>query len=467
MTLHAEQGVIGIKKVYPEHWALTGSTVAASTITSITDNTKTADEFNNGYMCILDGIQKGNVYRVIDNGVDSITVDRPSLVSNGTITPSTDRVAMFPAKRLAEESVEWLMVDSFDGLVPEVEYDDLFSATRDGEPYRTTTYIKLKKIEGNIEFTPQNANMMPVLFGKCVDAPSSYGNGTLLNGTIYAGEQYIVVDGVGTAAVNSYIAIGATTDQEIRKVTAENGTTKTWTLDKPLRRTHADNASVRPCSGTYYTHTYSQFYDNIYRQWPFEVVWEQSTDTGVGCLTHHAIVQCNGVNIRNDGDKLKFSLDLIGVYYTYTEDTAATAPTAINGSVLRFSYSSVYINGVEDGKVTSVDVNYNYGGEAKYYHTTANDYFPTEVTFSRTDQSVRLGVRVEDPKFLALATAGTEFDAYAKYYWNGTEYMQIKFDNCRALDSKAPLPAGGPIEVDWAISPQYIQVVVVDTIPYH
>jgi hypothetical protein len=418
-------------------------------------------------MSILDGLQAGAVYRITDNGTHSVTVDRNTLITNGTIVPATDRVALFPLRRKAEETIEWILVDSFDGFVPENEWEELFAQTRDGEPYRTTTYLVRKKIAGTIEFTPQNANLLPLMFGKCVDVPTTYsGMSSQLKVAVYPGDTEVSIKVITNATVGDYIAVGATTDQEIRAISDLNGSLAT--LDYPLRRYHAINASVRECTGTYYTHTYSMYYDNVYRQWPFEVLWEQSTTTGTGTITHYAECQVNGVSFRNDGDKLKISLDCLGYYYTYVNNTPLTAPTAINASVLIYKNSEVSINSVVDGKVRSVDCSWNYGGEPKYYHTTANDYYPTEICFGRAaDISVNLGLRIEDNKFLVLHDAGTEFDAYAKYNWNGTEYLKITFENCRAKTTPHPLPAGGPIEVDWNVSPQYITVEVKDTAKYH
>ena len=46
--LHGALTIVGIKKILPEVWTLAGGTVAAGSITAITQHDKTADEFNGG-----------------------------------------------------------------------------------------------------------------------------------------------------------------------------------------------------------------------------------------------------------------------------------------------------------------------------------------------------------------------------------------------------------------------------------
>lgn len=468
---HGEHTIVGIKKILPETWALTGGTVGSSSITGITA-TKTADEFNGGFMCVLNGSQKGGVYRVIDNGTNFITVDRPTL-DDATLGPinSGNSVAMFPMRRRAEETVHWILCDEVSGFTPKKEYDEYFAQTRSGEPYRTGAVEMRTRIEGTLEFTLQDAYMLPLIFGKEVDTGTNgTGLSTALNGTVYPGATSITVDATTSGAVNDYIRVGGSADGEIRKISAVNGTTKVITLDKPLKRKHADNGSVTEMvddTGSVFTHTFTQYYDNIYRMWPFELILEHTNDTDEGTLTQYIKCVCTGYTFKNDNNRLVVSMDVIGYYFDYDEGTPASAPTEISGDILTYYYSSISINNTVDGKIRSMQVTGNYNGEARYYHTSNNDTYPYEVVFGRMEgQEVSLGVRIEDTKFLKLLDNGTSFDAYAQYNWNGTEYLKLEFKTCYATGADHPIPPGGPVESDFVVTPEYVTVTVIDQQPY-
>ena len=470
MTLHAERTIVGVKKIMPETRALTGGTVAASAITSITNGTMVADEFNNGYMVILNGSQAGQIYRIIDNGTHNISVDRPTL-TDATLGPvnNGNRVALFPMRRHSEETISWILCDSVSGLTPTKEYDEYFAATRDGEPYRTGAKLMRTKMGGTLEFTPQNGNMFPLIFPYTTDTGTATGGGlaTALNGATQPGEDRITVDAVTNGTVGNYIRVGGSATGEIRAISAINGTTKIITLDTPLRRGHADNGTVTQMNTALpFTHTFKTIYDSIYRIWPFELILVHRPSSGDHVIQYHKY-QVNGYTFKNDGNKFTVSLDLIGYYYDYENGTSVTAPTAINGSILTYYYSEVSVNSTVDGKVRTVNVNGNYGGEEGYYHTSANDTYPFEIRFRRMEnQTVTLGVRVEDDKFLKLLDDGTEFDAYAKYNWNGTDYLRINVNNAQATVLPFDIPPGGPIDVDLQMTQQYIEVVIVDDEPY-
>lgn len=133
-----------------------------------------------------------------------------------------------------------------------------------------------------------------------------------------------------------------------------------------------------------------------------------------------------------------------------------------------FWRSSVSINGTSYGKVQSVNVDVSYNPEAKYYHNDDDDKYPSEIVFKRPKTMVRLGVRVQDGRFLDLLRGDTEFDCEVYYYLNSakTQYIKLDIQDSQVEDVPHDLPAGGPIETTLNLSTEKVVITVVDTEPY-
>ncbi len=467
MTYHAESTVIGIRKYWPDVQALTGSTIGATTITVLSG--LTADKYRGGKMVVLDGNQAGEVYSIVDNTTTSIQVNRGELNETGNaIVNSTDRVALYPYKGISTETPDWILVDSFDAPTPEIEWEELHAHRTGGLPYRYDSYQKKNSMDSTLEITLQDGTFLPYLFGQVVDTGTTGGTGSSTTAAdIFPGENvFDLADGTGFAT-DDYIRVGPAASGEIRKIT--NVSTNTITVDKSLRRFHASGVTAIEMDNTaVYTHTFTPYYDEIYRQLPFVITAVYNGNTQADNLTMNYFCQAKGFTFRNDGDKLKLSIPIIGYGFTYANGSAAPTVTADTTAPLIYANSSVSINGVEDGKVTTVESTMDYGAEARYFHNDEGDYYPSEIVFKRSTQSTNLGVRVESHKFLDLLTGGSKFDAYAQYtFATATHSLKIEWINNRPKSVPHNLPAGGPIETTLALMPQYVKVTLVDDEPYY
>jgi len=469
MTYHAENTVIGIRKYWPDVQALSGGgvTVNSTSITGLSG--LTADKYRGGRMMILDGNQEGRVYSIVDNDTTSITVNRPELNESGNAVTTSDRVALFPYKGIPTTDPEWILVDSFDAPTPDIEWDELHAHRSGGLPYRFDSYQKKNNMSANLEITIQNGTMFPYIFGKVVDTGSAAGGGgsSTLSSDVYPGENIIPVASATNFGVNDYIRIGPADDGEIRQITAIN--TLDLTIDKPIRRKHdSSDTVVEMDNSAVYTHTFSPYYDEIYRQLPMVITTVYNNNTESGNLTMNYFVQATGWTVRNDGDKLKLSIPLMGFNFTYDYGSAAPSITPVEDNTLIYANSAITVNSVEDGKITTVEHTMDYGAEGRWYHNDEEDYYASEIVFGRSTQTVNMGVRIESDKWLDLLLGGSKFDCSSVYNFpTAGESLTINYYNCRPKSIPHNFPAGGPIEGNFDIMPQYFEFVLVDDEPYY
>jgi len=221
--------------------------------------------------------------------------------------------------------------------------------------------------------------------------------------------------------------------------------TLTATVDSDSATELADSATDFPANGVRIGHTVT----NV-------------TDGSTGTIT--AVAQ-NAVTVGSltGGDDNSFDEDDVCTI----DVTDSERPTEVTQNLLLYSDSEVSINSVVDGQVRSMDCSVDYQAEEKWYSNDENDKFASEVIMKRATNTLTLGVRVNDATFLDLLEDGTKFDAYAKYSWNDSEYVKFFFKNCRVKNVPHGLPAGGPIETDLEVTPQYIYVEVTDQTQYH
>jgi hypothetical protein len=142
-------------------------------------------------------------------------------------------------------------------------------------------------------------------------------------------------------------------------------------------------------------------------------------------------------------------------------------PTQAGGDTLLFYNSEVSINSVVDGSIRTVDCSIDYGAEAVWFHNDENTGYASQVNYKRAKQDTKLGVRINDAKFLDLLLGGSEFDAYAKYSWDSDEYMTLTWNDSRPTEIPHSFPAGGPIDETMNLSVENMTVTVVDTTAYY
>jgi hypothetical protein len=350
MTLHSQNTVIAVKKIWSDKIALTGGTVNAGSITGLTATLK-EDFYEGGRMVILDGNQAGKEYRITSNGTDSITVSNPKLTESGNAVVNTDNVALFPYRSVPDADDEWLLIDNAPNFTPTEEYAELFAQRAGALPYRKDSYLKSKTLDTTLDYTFQDAQFLPLCFGKVVDTGSTEGGGlaTTLSSATYPGEDEITVASTTNAAENDYIRVDTSTLGEIRKITDIMGSV--ITLDKPLRRAHASGVSVTEMDDSaVFTHTFTEYYGGVFNQWPFVIKSIYNDPTVGNNLNMYTNYQVTSVSLKNDGDKLVISAGLKGVNFNYDDGyVIGSHDGGDNESALVDSEANFYNAGVRVG----------------------------------------------------------------------------------------------------------------------
>lgn len=350
MTLHSQNTVIAVKKLWSDRIALTGGTVNAGSITGLTATLK-QDYYNGGRMVVLDGNQAGKEYKITDNGTDSITVSHANLTETSNAVANTDTVALFPYRSVPDEDDEWLLIDNAPNFTPTHEYSELFAQRAGALPYRKDSYLKAKTLDTTIDFTFQDAEFLPLCFGKVVDTGSAAASGlsTTLSAATYPGEEIISVASALNADVDDYVRVDTSTLGEIRKITAISGTD--LTLDQPLRRPHASGVSVTEIdTSAPITHTLTEYYGGVFNQWPFVIKAIYNDPTVANILQTYTNYQVTSVTLKNDGDKLMVSVGLKGVNFNYDQGEVTGAHDGLdNASALTDTSANFYNAGVRVG----------------------------------------------------------------------------------------------------------------------
>jgi hypothetical protein len=323
MTLHGQNTYIGVHKFWPDRQALSGGTVNASSITGLSG--LKAGHYRMGYMVLLDGNQKEEVYQIVDNTATSITVNRPDLTASGKAVTNSDTAALFPYKGCPDIDPIWVLVDSFPGFTPTEEWEELHAQRDGGYSYRLDSYLAKEMMEGvTLELTVQDAEMFPFIFPYVTDTADTEASSPLSQTFSTAsapGEDRVVPAAYTNYVQNRYYRFGSASDGEIRQVTnADPSSDGYLQLDKPLRRSHdAGDAIVmmENAAGTYYTHTFKMLYDNLYRMWPLVIKQSYNQPDAQNNFLLIGWFQVKSFTFRNDGNKLKLSISLTGFNFSH------------------------------------------------------------------------------------------------------------------------------------------------------
>ena len=351
MALHAQNTVIAVKKLWPDVIALTGGTVNASTVTGLTA-VLPADYYRGGKLKLLDGNQAGRVYKITANTTSSITVDRATLTETGNAVTNSDRVALFNYRSVPyDQTDEWLLIDNSPSFVPTQEWEDLYAQRTGGLPYRKDSYLKARPNDITLEYTFQDAEFLPLIFGQVVDTGTDKGSGgsSTLSATAYAGENVVSVASAANFAADDYIRVGPAASGEIRKITDVTGTD--ITLDNSLRRTHASGVTVIEMDESeVFTHTFTMHYNDVFRQWPFVIKSLYNAVDHANMLHMFTHYQVGSFTFKNDGDKLMVSVGLKGYNFSYDHAYYEGAHDGLaNAAVLTDTSANFYAAGVQVG----------------------------------------------------------------------------------------------------------------------
>lgn len=352
MGMHSQNTIIAIKKIWPTRVDLTGGSVAASTITSITQS-MVANHYRGGKMIVLDGNQAGKEYKVTANGVNSITVDHANLTESENAVANTDSVALFPIRTIpVADNAEWILIDSAPGFTPTKEWSDLFAQRSGNLPYRKDSYLLKNILNETLEYTFQDASFLPLMFGKCVDTGTTAGTplSTTITADAHPGENKITVAATTNGLADDIIRVGSGTDGENCKITDITGSV--ITIEPPLMRYHASGSGVTELdTNANYTHTYTEFYGHPQIQVPFVVKAVYKSQCGNNSIAMWINYQVSAVTMKNDGDKLTFSVSVKGVNFRYKEGyVEGSDDTSTNAAFLTDSTADFVEQGVNIGQ---------------------------------------------------------------------------------------------------------------------
>lgn len=315
--------------------------------------------------------------------------------------------------------------------------------------------------EGSCEIILMKPDILLYAFGResTVGTDDGAGGSDVDGATAVGATSIDVTSGTGYAA-NDYIQIGETTTAEIRKIT--NVSTNTLTLDKGLRRTHADEEVCNEVATTY-THTLA-----VADKLP-SFTLEQGLDGSTDIRRKINGCQINTIDIGCEEEgMLKANIGILGMNST-AADTSITT-TAIPTTVPYMFDEGVITNfggAIAQAKSFKVSINNNLKANRYIQATTARNVYEIIPGNRTVELQITAVIQANTWTELMRPEGQTATSFSGKFSRSATDYIDVQCTGVLMTSCSQPIPEEGEIVADMTFTCKTCVIETEDTTPYY